>query len=119
MITQETRRESNKMVDRLTRCRKIMEAYATYGPMTARECARKLGFTDLNAVKPRITELCQKGYLRACGKAYDGLTKRNVAVFAAVPSAAMTRETAPMQGTPESAQHDRLRPTAMEREESN
>ena len=119
MITQETRRESNKMVDRLTRCRKIMEAYARYGPMTARECARKLGFTDLNAVKPRITELCQKGYLRACGKAYDDLTKRNVAVFAAVPSAAMTRETAPMQGTPESAQHDRLRPTAMEREESN
>lgn len=81
MITHETRRESNKMVDRLTRCRKIMEAYARYGPMTARECARKLGFTDLNAVKPRITELCQKGYLRACGKEYDSLTCRNVALF--------------------------------------
>lgn len=81
MITQETRRESNRAVDRLTRCKRILEAYATYGPMTARECARKLGFTDLNAVKPRITELCQKGYLRACGKAYDELTQRRVARF--------------------------------------
>lgn len=81
MITQETRRESNRLVDRLTRSKKILEAYARYGPMTARECARKLGFTDLNAVKPRITELCQKGYLRACGKEYDSLTCRNVALF--------------------------------------
>lgn len=82
MITQETRRESNRAVDRPTRYQKILYVFSVYGPMTARQCAQVLGFFDLNAVKPRITELCRKDCLEAIGKTFDPITNRNVAVFA-------------------------------------
>lgn len=81
MITHETRRESYDKVDSQTRQRVILDAYSKYGDMTARECARLLGYHDLNAVKPRITELCKKGQLVAVEKRKDPLTDRNVAVF--------------------------------------
>jgi len=48
------------------------------GVMSAREIGRKLGFSDLNAVKPRITELVAKGELVEAGKKYDVYTDRNV-----------------------------------------
>ena len=81
MITAETRRESHYQTDKSTRYRMILEAYRQHGHMTAREVGQRLGFTDLNAVKPRITELCDCGLLRAVGKKYDQVTNRNVAVF--------------------------------------
>lgn len=47
--------------------------------MTAREIGQKLGYQDLNAVKPRISELVnKKGLLVESGKKYDVLTNRNV-----------------------------------------
>ena len=49
--------------------------------MTAREIAQKLNFSDLNAVKPRITELCNAGMLEACGKSWDARTARRVSVY--------------------------------------
>jgi len=49
--------------------------------MTARMIATELGFSDMNAVKPRLTELKNKGIIEASGKAYDALTKRSVALF--------------------------------------
>ena len=42
-----------------------------------------MGFTDLNAVKPRLTELKAAGLVEVTGKAYDETTKRKVAVWRA------------------------------------
>ena len=81
MITKETRRESYDKLDPSTRQAVILDAFRRHGDMTARECAKALGYTDLNAVKPRITELCHKGWLEAVGKKLDPTTLRNVAVF--------------------------------------
>ena len=49
--------------------------------MTAREIAYNICFTDLNAVKPRITELCRKGILRVCGTKKDKVTGRRVHIY--------------------------------------
>lgn len=76
MTTKETRLESFLRTDRGTRQQMILSAWE--GPMTAREIARKLGFSDLNAVKPRITELAQSGELIEAGKKWDQLTDRTV-----------------------------------------
>lgn len=81
MITHETRRKSNRMVDRLTRPKLILQTYARYGPMTSRECANILGYHDLNAVKPRITELCKHGMMRAVEEVDDVSTHRKVAKY--------------------------------------
>ena len=50
--------------------------------LTAREIATKLGFSDLNAVKPRLTELLYDDVIRTCGKVRDAVTGRTVAVYA-------------------------------------
>lgn len=42
-----------------------------------------MGYMDLNAVKPRITELKAAGRIEAVGKAYDDISKRRVAVYKA------------------------------------
>ena len=80
-ITYETRRESNIITDKNTRQEIIMGCFRHFGNMTARECGKKLGYNDLNSVKPRITELCEQGKLKAINKVYDIETGRNVAVF--------------------------------------
>ena len=80
MITAETRRESNRKTDKTTRQNMILAALGNE-EMTAREIAYKLHYTDLNAVKPRLTELMQLGVVEAIGKKYDPLTERNVAVY--------------------------------------
>ena len=64
----------------MTRQKSILEALEEK-PMTARELAHKLGFTDLNAVKPRITELLQKDKIRVCGVQKDPVTQVTVRVY--------------------------------------
>ena len=49
--------------------------------MTAREIAYKLGFPDLNAVKPRLTELVHEGMLEVTGKRIDKITDRRVSIY--------------------------------------
>lgn len=49
--------------------------------VTARSLAYAMGYQDLNAVRPRLTELERKGIIRICGKAYDTISKRNVSVY--------------------------------------
>lgn len=49
--------------------------------MTAREIAYMLGFSDLNAVKPRLTELVREGMVEAAGKRIDVITGRKVSVY--------------------------------------
>lgn len=80
MITTETRLESFLKTPTNKREQMILEALGA-GEMTARQIAYKLGFSDLNAVRPRLTELKEKGIVEASGKAYDNLTQRNVALF--------------------------------------
>lgn len=79
-IQKECRRESFFLTPKSERKRLILETLGER-EMTAREIAQKLNFSDLNAVKPRITELCNAGMLEACGKAHDYITDRTVSVY--------------------------------------
>lgn len=40
-----------------------------------------MGYKDLNAVKPRLTELKAEGKVKVIGKTYDNVSKRNVALW--------------------------------------
>jgi hypothetical protein len=77
------RNESHRRTDRLTRSQKILEHWD--GIMTAREIGIKMGYSDLNAVKPRISEMVRCGILREAGKKYDKLTERNVTAYEVAP----------------------------------
>lgn len=81
-ITKENRLESylQRPVNRQTA---ILEALDG-SEMTARQIANKLGYFDLNAVKPRLTEMKKAGLIEVVGKAYDMATDRNTAVYARV-----------------------------------
>lgn len=79
-ITEETRLESYIKTPTSERKQAILNALGDK-QMTARMIANMLGFKDLNAVKPRLTELKSEGMVKVVGKAYDELTERNVAVF--------------------------------------
>ena len=78
-ITKETRQEAY-VVRPATRAVEILKVLG-YREMTAREIAYELGFTDLNAVKPRLTELKDIGVIEAVGKKLDHITNRNVAIW--------------------------------------
>ena len=79
-VTTETRREA--YINRPTQPRQaaILDALGA-DELTARQIAHRLGFFDLNAVKPRLTELKAAGILKADRKAIDTVTGRNVAVW--------------------------------------
>lgn len=81
-ITKETRQEAF-VVRPATRAKEILERLGTR-EMTAREIAYEMGYTDLNAVKPRLTELKSEGKVEVVGKRKDFITERNVAVWRAV-----------------------------------
>lgn len=86
-ITQETRRESNVKTDRETRYQKILAVLEPGVERTAREIKDILGFDDMDAVRPRLTELCQKGILETVPdqKKYEPSTNRWVAVYRRKP----------------------------------
>lgn len=79
MITKETRLESYLKTEPSKRQKLILSVLDR--PMSARQIADKLGFGDLNAVKPRLTELVRLGRIEVIEKAYDETTKRCVAVY--------------------------------------
>lgn len=57
----------------------ILAVYQEQGkPLTDRQVGTILGFIDLNACKPRISELLEKRLLRECGKVRDQVTKKTV-----------------------------------------
>ncbi len=64
--------------DRDTRYRAILACYEPEQLYTDRKVCFMLGFSDLNAVRPRITELIDKGILIEAGKTMDMLTQRQV-----------------------------------------
>ena len=80
MITEETRNESFLKTDRATR-RSIILAALGDEELTARELLSRIGFNDMNFVRPRLTELMQSGRVEAAGKKWDKITERNVTVF--------------------------------------
>lgn len=49
-------------------------------PITDRDVKDVLGFADMNAVRPRITELIESGALRECGRVKDSVTGKMVRV---------------------------------------
>lgn len=48
---------------------------------TARDIMKGLGYTDLNMVRPRITELKNEGLIYECGKVKDFITNKMVSLF--------------------------------------
>ena len=78
-IPKECQLESWKKFDNAKRCRAILDAMDK--PMTAREIAYKLKFYDLNAVKPRLSEMKARGTVEVIKKVDDDLTKRKVGLY--------------------------------------
>ena len=78
-ITKETKFESFLKTEPNKRCKLILSVLTK--PMTARQIAYALHFSDLNAVKPRLTEMVEAGLVEVTEKAYDETTGRNVAVY--------------------------------------
>ena len=81
-ITKETRLES--YIQRpVTRAQDILR-FMGHDAMTARQIAYGMGYRDLNAVKPRLSEMKEAGMGKVSGKSYYNVTKRKVAVYRAV-----------------------------------
>ena len=80
MPVHENSMESFDKLDRASRRKVVLEVYIkSPSPMTDRQVAEKLSFSDMNKVRPRITELVQEGQLfEMLEKHYDTVTKRNV-----------------------------------------
>lgn len=53
-------------------------------PVTDRVCMAALGFTDMNSVRPRITELIEAGFMREVGSALDYVTGKRVRLVVAL-----------------------------------
>ena len=92
VITKETRQESyNAVLPTLTERQKtVLQILKDCGNMTAQEIAAELqrrGITptdERNFSAPRLTELSDKGLVKAVGKKFCGKTGRKVSVWAAV-----------------------------------
>ena len=82
--TRDTRLESYRALgeEREKRQKLILEYIREHGPSTSREIAYGLGFSDLNAVKPRLTELKARGRVEVVGAKVDMVTERRVSVWA-------------------------------------
>ena len=76
-----TRREGHAKVDKFTRKAKILVALQA-GPMSARCVMQVLGYSDLNSVRPRLTELVQEGRVVEAGTVWDPISERNVVLYA-------------------------------------
>lgn len=82
-ITEQTRFESYLLRPVGTRQKDILEVLGQR-EMTARQITYALGYQDLNAVKPRLTELQKEGRVEVVRKTKDLATNRSVAVWKAV-----------------------------------
>lgn len=80
-ITKQTRAESYRR--RPARMNEILTIMGDK-EMTARQILNASKYKDMNAIRPRLTELKALGKIEAVGKAYDKATNRSVAVFKVV-----------------------------------
>ncbi len=53
-------------------------------PLTDREIKDLLGYSDMNSVRPRISELIDFGFLKETGKIKDYVTRKTVRLVKAV-----------------------------------
>ena len=79
-ITKETRKLSYTKRP-LTRKQQILHVLEG-NELTARQIADRMGYSDMNAVRPRVTELMMDGKIRTVRKTMDLTTNRWTAVFA-------------------------------------
>lgn len=77
--------ESHKStkVDKSKRVRLILSAMGE-SALTAREIVERIGFSDMNTVRPRLTEMVASGLVEVIGVKYDKKTRRTVSVFRGV-----------------------------------
>lgn len=78
-ITKQTRNKSY-LARPITRQEAILTVLGD-NLMTAREIAEEMGYPDMNAVRPRLTELQSMGKIESVGIALDEKTQRRVAVW--------------------------------------
>lgn len=64
---------------------KIMECFYTGAHLTDRRCMNLLGFSEPNAVRPRITELIDRGVLQEVATVICPVTKKRVRVCGIAP----------------------------------
>lgn len=83
-ITKQNRLEGwlNRPVSRRDAILAVLNA--SPAPLTARQVMRALEYSDMNSVRPRLTELQKAGRIRVAGKALDDATGRNTALYEAV-----------------------------------
>jgi len=74
-----------RLEDFTKRQREILGAFAQRVTLTDRECLAALGYADMNAVRPRITELIDQGVLREIGGTSCPVTKKRVRVCEIAP----------------------------------
>ena len=67
------------------RQREILKAFRQRATLTDRECLTALGYSDMNAVRPRITELIDSGVLREVGETKCPVTKKRVRLCEIAP----------------------------------
>jgi hypothetical protein len=70
--------DAYRALDVGTRRAFVLQSYADHGPLTDRAVCASLGYDDMNAVRPRISELVKQGSLVECGTVRDDLTRRMV-----------------------------------------
>jgi hypothetical protein len=78
-------------LDTSERARLVLSVYQNSSvPLTDRECAERLGFKDMNAVRPRCTELRDALILVECGKAKDHISGKTVRTMCVAAPIQMT-----------------------------
>jgi predicted ArsR family transcriptional regulator len=68
VITHETRREAFENVELALMEAKVYEELRKGGPMSAEQIMDKLGTSNPNNVRPRLTGLSRKGVIQVVGK---------------------------------------------------
>lgn len=63
----------------------ILGALSQVGRATDRQVCEHLGFTDMNAVRPRLTELVKSGVVEEVGRVLDPTTDRHVRLLRIIP----------------------------------
>lgn len=79
-ITYETRREAFEGVDMTAMESKVYGVIAEHGAVSAEQIMEKLGVSNPNNVRPRLTGLSKKGLIKATGKRLNA-GGRNEAVW--------------------------------------
>ena len=74
------------------RAGQVLDALYFHGPKTARELKSLMGFDDMNAVRPRLTDLKDDLWVRECATTIDHKTKKTVAVYEGVTPAARAKK---------------------------